>query len=143
MSYDESGYPLLTYGSVTHWSTPSTSACGNMTSTGRWLDTTNSYIWTHAQSLPMSNPVTGYLYTDSVTGISQWSNGYTYDALGRVKSVMMPDNAKVSYTYSGNTVTVLDQQGNARQNVTDAIGRLTQVMSMMGKRDSISCKHAT
>jgi YD repeat-containing protein len=38
-----------------------------------------------------------------------------FDALGRAKSVTTPDNAVVSTTYSGNTVTVTDQMGQSAQ----------------------------
>jgi RHS repeat-associated protein len=49
VSYDESSYPLLTYGSVTGWTDPSTTVRGNATTTGVWLSTTSSYLQTHAQ----------------------------------------------------------------------------------------------
>lgn len=50
-----------------------------------------------------------------------------FDALGRVLTVTTPDNAVVSTSYSGNTVTVTDQAGQKRKSVTDALGRLTDV----------------
>lgn len=50
-----------------------------------------------------------------------------FDSLGRVISVTTPDNAVVSKSYSGNSVTVTDQAGTARKSVSDALGRLTQV----------------
>jgi RHS repeat-associated protein len=50
-----------------------------------------------------------------------------FDALGRVTSVKAPDNAIVSSSYSGNTVTATDQASKARKSVTDALGRLTTV----------------
>jgi RHS repeat-associated protein len=50
-----------------------------------------------------------------------------FDALGRVLTVTTPDNAVVSTSYSGNTVTVTDQAGKARKSVTDALGRLIEV----------------
>jgi RHS repeat-associated protein len=50
-----------------------------------------------------------------------------FDALGRVTSVMTPDNAVVSTTYSGNTVTVTDAAGKSRKSATDALGRLIEV----------------
>jgi RHS repeat-associated protein len=49
------------------------------------------------------------------------------DALGRVISVTTPDSAVVSTGYSGNTVTVTDQNSRTRKSVTDALGRLIQV----------------
>jgi RHS repeat-associated protein len=50
-----------------------------------------------------------------------------FDALGRVISVTTPDNAVVSTSYSGNSVTVTDQAGKARKSVKDALGRLSDV----------------
>jgi RHS repeat-associated protein len=49
ISYDEPAYPLLTYGAVTGWSDPGTTARGNATTTGSWLNTTGTYLQTHAQ----------------------------------------------------------------------------------------------
>jgi RHS repeat-associated protein len=51
----------------------------------------------------------------------------SFDALGRVISVTTPDNAAVSTSYSGNTVTVTDQAGKKRKSVTDGLGRLREV----------------
>ena len=50
-----------------------------------------------------------------------------FDALSRVLTVTTPDNAVMSTSYSGNTVTVTDQAGTKRKSVTDALGRLTDV----------------
>ncbi|HEX7331728.1 MAG TPA: RHS repeat-associated core domain-containing protein, partial [Pyrinomonadaceae bacterium] len=50
-----------------------------------------------------------------------------FDALGRVISVTTPDNAVVTTSYSGNSVTVTDQAGKARRSVSDALGRLLEV----------------
>jgi YD repeat-containing protein len=50
-----------------------------------------------------------------------------FDALSRVTSVTTPDNAVVTSSYSGNTVTVTDQAGKSRKTVSDALGRLTSV----------------
>ena len=50
-----------------------------------------------------------------------------FDGLGRVTSVTTPDNAVVTTSYSGNTVTITDQAGKVRKSVTDALGRLTDV----------------
>src|SRR6185503_12441630 len=51
----------------------------------------------------------------------------TYDSLGRVLTVTTPDNAVVTTSYSGNTVTVTDQAGKLRRSITDALGRLIRV----------------
>jgi RHS repeat-associated protein len=50
-----------------------------------------------------------------------------FDGMGRVSSVTTPDNAIVTTSYSGNSVTVTDQAGKARKSVTDALGRLSTV----------------
>ena len=57
-----------------------------------------------------------------------------YDALSRVTSVKTPDNAIVTTSYSGNTVTATDQARKDRQSTTDALGRLTQVIEDPGRR---------
>ena len=56
----------------------------------------------------------------------EWTT-QAFDALGRVISVTTPDNAAVTTSYSGNSVTVTDQAGKARRSVTDALGRLIEV----------------
>lgn len=48
ISYDEPGYPLLPCEATT-WSDPSTTARGNATTTGSWLNTTGAFVQTHAQ----------------------------------------------------------------------------------------------
>ena len=50
-----------------------------------------------------------------------------FDRAGRVVSVTTPDNAVVTSSYSGNTVTVTDQAGMKRRSITDALGRLVRV----------------
>jgi len=67
-----------------------------------------------------SNPFRPTTETAAYTTIS-------YDLAGRVTSVRTPDNAAVSTSYTGNTVTVTDQAGKARKSVTDGLGRLIQV----------------
>lgn len=51
-----------------------------------------------------------------------------YDALGRVVSVKTSDNAQVTTFYDNNRMTVQDQAGKQRLNVTDGLGRLAQVV---------------
>lgn len=52
----------------------------------------------------------------------------SYDALGRAIYVKTSDNAQVSTAYDNNRVTVTDQTGRSRRNITDGLGRLTQVI---------------
>ncbi|MEN3329835.1 MAG: hypothetical protein V7638_4642, partial [Acidobacteriota bacterium] len=50
-----------------------------------------------------------------------------FDALGRTISVTTPDNAAVTTSYSGNSMTVTDPANKARKSVTDSLGRLIEV----------------
>jgi RHS repeat-associated protein len=50
-----------------------------------------------------------------------------YDLAGRMTSVTTADNAIVSTSYVGSSVTVTDQAGKKRKSVTDALGRLIEV----------------
>lgn len=49
ISYDETAFPLLTYGPVTGWLDPGTNVRGNATTVSTWLNTTNSYLSVHTQ----------------------------------------------------------------------------------------------
>jgi len=49
IAYDESAFPLLTYGSLTGWSDPGVSARGNVTSSSVWLNTTGANLSSHMQ----------------------------------------------------------------------------------------------
>jgi YD repeat-containing protein len=50
VKYDEAAYPLLTYtGTVTGWADPGTGVRGNATTIRSWLDTSNTWIETHAR----------------------------------------------------------------------------------------------
>ena len=51
----------------------------------------------------------------------------SFDPLGRIISVTTPDNSVVTTSYSGNTVTAIDQAGKSRKTVTDSLGRLVEV----------------
>ncbi len=55
-----------------------------------------------------------------------WTESF-YDSLGRVIKIKTPDNAEVTTSYIGNTVTVTDQALKQRRSVTNALGQLTRV----------------
>jgi RHS repeat-associated protein len=74
----------------------------------------------------VSNPFFGQDIPDPVPS-GTWTTT-TYDALGRVTRVTTPDGSHVDTVYSGNQVTVTDQQGKKRGSVTDALGRLVRVI---------------
>jgi hypothetical protein len=62
---------------------------------------------------------------------------YTYDALGRTVKIVKPDSSTTTYSYAGNTTTVIDAVGNGtaasdkagnwKMFTTDPLGNLTQV----------------
>lgn len=54
---------------------------------------------------------------------------YAYDALGRTKTVTLPDGAsQTAYTYQGNATTVTDPVGKWKQYASDAFGNLVTVI---------------
>ncbi|HET7287263.1 MAG TPA: hypothetical protein VFI71_07325, partial [Pyrinomonadaceae bacterium] len=68
-----------------------------------------------------SNPFRPWLSESPV-----WTT-VAFDGLGRVTTLTTPDNAIVSTSYSGSSVTITDQAGKARKTVGDALGRTTEV----------------
>jgi RHS repeat-associated protein len=79
ITYDESSYSLLSYGSVTGWNDPSTSYRGNATTVSKWLDyPTSAWVQTHTQ------------YDQCGSARNSW------DALGRQSSV----EYSVTYNYA-------------------------------------------
>ncbi len=93
--------------------------------------------WRAAQSEGTSSIFADIQY-DSMGRVWKTSNLYragdtvlwtttAYDSLGRVLTVTTPDNAVVTSSYSGSTVTVTDQNSRQRKSVTDALGRLNEV----------------
>lgn len=74
-----------------------------------------------------SNPYYLTTITDPPTTSGIWTT-VTYDTLGRVLTMTTPDSAVVTTAYSGNQVTVTDQAGKVRRSVSDALGRLKQIV---------------
>ena len=52
---------------------------------------------------------------------------YTYDALGRVKTITHADNTTIQYTYTGRAVQFTDENGVSRITQIDGLGRPTAV----------------
>jgi YD repeat-containing protein len=75
----------------------------------------------------VSNPYRTSGCTAATNPSGRWTTS-SYDALGRPVSVVTPDGATVSTSYLGNHVTVTDQANKVRSSVSDALGRLTQVV---------------
>ena len=64
----------------------------------------------------------------AVNGTVYWTT-YTYDGIGRTKTVKAPDGASTTtYGYAGAVVTVTDPAGKWKTFTTDAPGNLTQVL---------------
>lgn len=96
-------------------------------------DTNNPYLTVDTQYdalgrvWSVSNPYRSAGCTSTVNPSGRWTQT-TFDALSRPGQIKTTaDNAVVTTSYSGNTVTVTDQAGKKRRSVTDALGRLTRV----------------
>lgn len=84
-----------------------------------------------------SNPYLGASSTTLPGSSVRWTIT-TYDALGRVVAVSMPDvptpeptppvGSVITTIYAGNQATVTDPKNKQRRSVTDALGRLSQVV---------------
>jgi hypothetical protein len=61
---------------------------------------------------------------DAVNPSAKWTKR-TFDKLGRVTLLTLPDNNTVQVDYEGDTVT--DQAGKQRRQITDALGRVERV----------------
>lgn len=55
------------------------------------------------------------------------STAFTYDALGRVTVVTLPDTQTLLTSYSGSTITATDQVNRKMKRETDGLGRLVKV----------------
>ena len=75
----------------------------------------------------VSNPYRSSGCAAAANPSGRWTQT-TFDALGRATQVKTTaDNAVVTTSYSGNSVTVTDQAGKSRRSIRDAVGRLTAV----------------
>jgi RHS repeat-associated protein len=70
------------------------------------------------------SPPTTNCGTETTWGFST----YTYDGLGRTKTVAEPDGSAVTTSYSAKCTTVTDEVGVSRQSCADGLGRMTSVV---------------
>jgi RHS repeat-associated protein len=64
--------------------------------------------------------------TDAVNPSGKWTKR-TFDKLGRVTQITLPDNNIIQTDYAGDTLTVTDQAGKQRRRSADALGRVERV----------------
>jgi len=105
MRYDELAYPIIAYGDIERWADPSvrfdgsvittaqgTRALGNLTTSRSWLDTTNTWIETHAQYDQAGNVVKAYDAHEETAPVhgrvteSVFTSSYRYAYPEQVKS---------------------------------------------------------
>ena len=66
-----------------------------------------------------------YNVSNPFTSTAQYWTETTFDALARNVKVVLPDNSKSSYVYSGPSTTVTDPVGHQRKYQTDGLSRLS------------------
>jgi RHS repeat-associated protein len=81
-----------------------------------------------------------YAYQGTGLGAAKVCSGagdsYTYDVVGRLKTVTRANGESRSYTYTGRATQVIDENGVTRISQVDGLGRLTtvcEISSMPGK----------
>src|SRR6266404_1036842 len=84
-------------------------------------DTTDTTYDGLARVMTQSNPYRNV--SDPTYGVI----AHTYDALGRVTSVVQADGSAGTTSYSGNCTTVTDETGKLRKSCSDGLGRLVEV----------------
>ncbi|MFY9553322.1 MAG: RHS repeat-associated core domain-containing protein [Blastocatellia bacterium] len=142
MVYDEAAYPLLSYSSVPGWVDPGTTNRGNVTTTRRWLDTTNTYIETHVQYDKLGNPRNSW---DALGRQSQLEyasvNAYAYPTLSKTP---VPDTTGVNglsselissnvFDSTGLLTSTIDSNGQTTSYVySDPLNRLTSIVRPTG-----------
>jgi RHS repeat-associated protein len=106
----------------------------NQDASNPWLTADTQYD-TLGRAYKVSSPYRSPGPGSAVSPSRGWTQT-SFDALGRMTQVLTTaDNAFVTTSYSGNTVTVTDQHdrsnpnapGHSRESVTDALGRMTDV----------------
>ena len=160
ISYDEATYLLAPYGGqVSGWAAPSTGVRGNPTTTSRWLDTTNTWLATHAAydqvgnvrktwdaraDKPEAERVTQIEYTDTFSGGSSALPTYAYPTHTispvpdptNVRATNAPLESWTTYDYSTGLVTQSKDANNKiiTYDYTDPLDRLKQVNRPDGGR---------
>jgi RHS repeat-associated protein len=136
VGYDE--YSLISYGQIAGWSDPGTSVRGNMTTTNHWLDTSGTYVPTHAQYDQAGSTVNSWDANGNLTQTAYSSaNVYAYPtsvttpvpdptgAYGSTSSLV----TTTAYDFTTGLVTSTTDANNQTTSLqyVDPLDRLTQV----------------
>lgn len=124
MAYDEAAYPLVWYGSMFDWIDPGTSARGNVTTTKQWVNTSNTWLETHAQYDQVGNVRKSW---DARGALSQveYSNVFHYAYPTKTISAV-PDPTNVTGTNTSlEATTDYDYASGRVMSSTDANGKPT------------------
>jgi RHS repeat-associated protein len=122
LRYDESAYPLLTYGTVTGWSDPGITVRGLATTSRMWLDTNNSWLESHVQYDQCGSPRKMWDARGNVSEV-EYSSNYSYAYPTHTISAD-PDGAGPLIALT--TDTVYDPTSGAVISTTDANNQITQ-----------------
>ncbi len=120
-SYDETAYPLLTYASVLNWTNPQTSVRGLATTTSAWVNSTNTWVSTHAQYDQCGSPRKSW---DANGNLSQVTYSSTYK-YAYPTSTTSPDPDGAGPVTPLTTSTVYDLTSGNVTSQTDPNGRVT------------------
>ncbi|MBC8030040.1 MAG: DUF4214 domain-containing protein [Pyrinomonadaceae bacterium] len=124
-NYDESSYPLLTYGPVTGWTDPQTTYRGNVTTASRWLDyPASTWIATHAQYDQCGSVRHSW---DAKGNFSQteYSNTYAYAYPTQTTSAVPDPSGMYGQTTSLVTTAAYDLNTGLVTSATDANAKTT------------------
>ncbi len=133
--YDEPAYSLLTYGTVTSWNDPG-SARGNATTSRNWVNTSNSWLETHAQYDQCGNVRNTWDAKGNQSQI-EYSSDYVY-AYPTLTRTPVPDPSAFVATNVFDFNTGLATSSTDANNVTttleynDALNRPTRMVLAYG-----------
>jgi RHS repeat-associated protein len=124
MRYDEAAYPLLTYSTVTGWTDPQTNVRGNVTTTGSWLDTTNTYLETHAQYDQFGNVRSAWDARGSQSQM-EYDSAYTYAYPTKIITPVPDPTNQHGSNVAFTTTSTFDAATGRTLSTTDANGQVT------------------
>ncbi len=126
ISYDEASYPLIAIGAVTNWTDPGTTVRGNITTIGKWLDTSGAYLQTHAQYDQCGSVRSAW---DAKNNQSQIDYSSTYQfAYPTTTTTAVPDpSGQYGSTSALVTTAIFDSNTGLVLSTTDANSQMTSM----------------